>query len=95
MFVPRRRDSTLWPLQAGSKFGHPRHSRGGGRSSAGLELKNPSGRSEKPIDETGMTGQSSMRGMWVKPKVYHRTRSVSAILRSAFVHFASPVSSGF
>ena len=51
---------------------------GTGRSSAGLRSKNPSGRSVKPTETTGITGQSSSRGMWVPPKVYQTTRSRSA-----------------
>ena len=41
------------------------HPGGGGRSSAGLALKNPSGRRRKPTELTGITGQSSTRGMCV------------------------------
>src|ERR1700752_4718205 len=37
----------------------------GGRSSAGLASKKPSGLSMKPIEETGMTGQSSGLGIWL------------------------------
>ena len=35
----------------------------GGTSRAGLRSKKPTGASRKPVDSTGMTGQSSGRGM--------------------------------
>ena len=62
----------------------------GGRSMAGLEWKKPSGFSMKPILCTGITGQSSGRGMWVWPNVYQTTRSVSAVDRFAAVHLGNP-----
>jgi hypothetical protein len=62
----------------------------GGTSSAGLELKKPVGLSEKPIYEVGMTGQSSGRGIWWWPIVYHTTMSVLEIGRSASVHAVTP-----
>ena len=65
---------------------------GGGTSSAGLELKKPSGLSMKPTEVTGITGQSSIRGTCVWPKLYQTTTSVEARSRSAFVHAPSPVS---
>ena len=65
---------------------------GGGTSSAGLRSKNPTGTSEKPVDSTGMTGQSSGRTRWVTPKVCHTTISVSSIGRSCSVHTANPSS---
>ena len=48
----------------------------GGTSSAGLRSKNPAGNNEKPQYSTGITGQSSGRGIWVNPKVCQTTRSV-------------------
>src|ERR1019366_7880062 len=46
-----------------------------GRSIAGLRPKNPQGTNGKPAVWTGMTGQSSGRGLWVMPMVYHMTTS--------------------
>ena len=60
------------------------HSPTGGKSIAGLRAKKPSGRSMKPMDETGITGQSSMRGTCMCENTYHTTTSVFATLRGAF-----------
>ena len=68
---------------------------GAARRAPGCASKKPSGLSKKPTEETGITGQSSSRGMWVWPKVYQRTRSRSARSRSAFVHFGRPCPPGF
>ena len=62
----------------------------GGTSRAGFRSKKPTGESRKPVDSTGMTGQSSGRGMWVRPNVCQTTTSVSATGRSAAVHRGSP-----
>ncbi len=43
-------------------------------SRVGFRSKNPTGLSTKPLTSTGMTGQSSGRGMWVMPKVCHTTQ---------------------
>ena len=51
----------------------------GGTSRAGLRSKKPHGFSENETVSTGMTGQSSGRGMWWMPKTCHSTMSVSAI----------------
>mmetsp|Transcript_22566 Transcript_22566/g.67198 ORF Transcript_22566/g.67198 Transcript_22566/m.67198 type:complete len:475 (+) Transcript_22566:357-1781(+) len=48
----------------------------GGRSTAGLQVKNPSGLSSKPTTSTGITGKSSTRGTCVMPNEYHSTGSV-------------------
>ncbi|APW63873.1 hypothetical protein BSF38_05459 [Paludisphaera borealis] len=74
-----RHPSTRFPRE-GSQLSQ---GEGGGRSRAGLPSKKPSGRSMKPTEATGMTGQSSKRGTWVWPKVYQRTRSRSAMSRLA------------
>src|SRR5207253_5423617 len=63
---------------------------GGGTSSVGLRSKNPNGTSENPAYSTGITGQSSGRGMWVTPNVCHSTTSVSTRERSAAVHWGNP-----
>src|SRR5437660_4617323 len=67
----------------------------GGTSSAGLRSKKPTGLSVKPMEETGITGQSSGRGMWLWPIVYQTTTSVSSIERFARVNMGRPVSVGF
>ena len=43
----------------------------------------PFGGGVKPQVATGITGQSSGRGKWVIPKVWHRTMSWPSISRSA------------
>lgn len=53
-----------------------------GMSSDGLASKKPNGLRKKPTCSAGMTGQSSMRGMWVTPKECHSTQSASTRLRS-------------
>ena len=58
---------------------------GGGTSSAGLRSKKPTGFSEKPMYDTGMTGQSSGRTTWWEPNVYQTTTSVFSIGSSFFV----------
>src|SRR5262245_48397526 len=63
---------------------------GGGTSRAGLRSKKPSGRSAKPMEETGITGQSSGRGTCMWEKTYHRTTSVFSTLRLAAVHLGRP-----
>src|SRR5207237_4363364 len=62
----------------------------GGRSSAGLRSKNPTGTSVKPAYSTGITGQSSGRAKWVIPNVYQSTTSASASGRSAAVQRGRP-----
>ena len=42
----------------------------GGTSSAGLRSKKPIGFSQKETTSTGITGQSSGRGMWLIPNTY-------------------------
>lgn len=54
----------------------------GGKSKAGLTLKKSAGFKEKPTISTGMTGQSSGRGMCVTPKECQTTTSSWAMLRS-------------
>ena len=46
-----------------------------GKSIAGLRPKNPHGTRRKPARCTGITGQSSGRGLCVMPIVYHSTTS--------------------
>ena len=46
--------------------------------------------SVKPVYSTGMTGQSSGRGMWVTPKECHSTMSVSTMGRSSAVQVGKP-----
>lgn len=53
----------------------------GGISRLGLASKKLTGLRKKPVVSTGMTGQSSMRGMWVTPKACQMTQSASAMLR--------------
>ena len=48
---------------------------GGASSRAGFRSKKPKGVSRNPVYSTGMTGQSSGRGMWVTPNVYQSTTS--------------------
>lgn len=55
--------------------GMPGPYRPGGKSSAGLRAKKPHGTSLKPAACTGITGQSSGRGLWVMPMEYHSTTS--------------------
>ena len=62
----------------------------GGTSSAGLRSKKPNGTRLKPEYSTGMTGQSSGRGMCVTPNECHSTMSVSTTGRSWAVHAGSP-----
>ena len=52
--------------------------------------KKPSGLSGKPIEETGITGQSSGRGTWMCPNMYQTTTSVFSMLRSAAVQRGRP-----
>ena len=49
----------------------------GGTSSAGFRSKNPTGFRWNPVRSTGITGQSSVRGMWLVPNTYQSTTSVS------------------
>src|SRR5262245_25425800 len=61
-----------------------------GASIAGFREKKPAGARRNPVGCTGMTGQSSARGMWVTPRVYQTTMSRSSIGRLALVHFGNP-----
>jgi uncharacterized protein len=75
-------------------FGAPLRARaegggGAGRGSSGARTGTtgryavkPAGLRVKPQRATGMTGQSSGRGMWVGPKVCHRTMSAPSMSRS-------------
>jgi hypothetical protein len=56
------------------------------RSIAGFRVKNPTGNREKPTCATGMTGQSSGRGMCVTPVLYHVTTSSFSTLSSSLIH---------
>ena len=55
-----------------------------------MASKKPKGINMKPVDSTGMTGQSSGRGTWVTPKECHSTMSVSTTERSRAVQAGSP-----
>ena len=57
---------------------------------AGLALKKPSGLSVKPTEATGMTGQSSILGICVWPKLYQTTTSVASRPRSSLRPPAEP-----
>jgi len=62
----------------------------------GFASKKPSGRSRKPIELTGMTGQSSTRGtLRLAERVTRpRGRCRPGLLRSACVHRGRPVAAG-
>jgi hypothetical protein len=55
----------------------------------------PIGERAKPIVATGITGQSSGRGMWWWTNVYQRTTSVFATDRFERVHSGRPPPAGF
>jgi len=50
---------------------------------AGFRLKKLCGISMKPNQWVGITGQSSIRGMWWKPTVYQATPDQDALRRLA------------
>ena len=56
--------------------------RPGGHIEYGAAVKESSGRSLKPTVSTGMMGQSSVRGKWVRPKVCQTTMSCPSMSRS-------------
>ena len=62
----------------------------GATSMPGLRRKNPLGLSWKPVCSTGITGQSSVRGMWFVPNVYQSTTSSFSRGRSAAVQRGRP-----
>ena len=68
---------------------------GGGTSRVGLRSKKPVGLSTKPHRATGMTGQSSGRGMWVGPNVCHTTMSAPSMSRSPAMNAGRPAPPGF
>ena len=61
-----------------------------GRRGPGCDRRSRRAPAWKPVYSTGITGQSSGRGMWVTPNVCHTTTSVSTRSRSAAVHAGSP-----
>src|SRR4029077_18087764 len=63
-----------------------------GKVSTGFCGKKSKGRMTNSCHITGITGQSSARGMWWKPMVYQATISVFSIGRLAFVQTARPSS---
>src|ERR1700690_3936268 len=54
-----------------------------GKSTAGFRAKKSKGRNSNSCHAVGMIGQSSGRGTWWKPIVYHTTMSVFSIGRLA------------
>jgi len=59
-----------------------------------LRSKKPTGLSVNPVWSVGMTGQSSGRGKWVRPKVCHSTMSLFSIGASSATNAGRPPSPG-
>jgi hypothetical protein len=63
----------------------------GGKSTAGLPSKKPSGFKVNPVTSQGMTGKSSGRGTCATPNACHKTISSFSMLRLAAVQSGNPL----
>src|SRR5512146_1904116 len=87
--TPLQKESTnTIPPTIGDNASAGRWSQGEPRR--GFRSKNPTGTREKPASCTGITGQSSGRGLCVTPSVYQSTTSPPTSERFAAIHLTSP-----